>query len=140
MSNLKENKYLCIPSPISIKNSFKYLFARSAIIQHLLSTSKTVTKDDPFSIFQFRSPDDDGFQQYLARTRPYFVMCHNGADISKGGRIQFSLRGFIWRMVAAGYNIALINEVEFRDSKVRQRSKRKPRLILCNEADKGYRS
>lgn len=45
-------------------------------------------------------------------------MCHDGIDGLKNKLLRFVTKGFIWRMVTAGYSVALINDVEFRDSKV----------------------
>lgn len=45
-------------------------------------------------------------------------MCHDGTDGLKSRSLRFITKGFIWRMVTAGYSAALINDVEFRDSKV----------------------
>lgn len=49
-------------------------------------------------------------------------MCHDGINDLKDGLkntlLRFVARGFLWRMVTAGYSVALINDVEFRDSKV----------------------
>lgn len=45
-------------------------------------------------------------------------MCHDGAGGLKSKMFRFLMKGFVWRMVTAGYSVASINEVEFRDSKV----------------------
>lgn len=45
-------------------------------------------------------------------------MCHDGAGSLKNKTFRFLMKAFVWRMVTAGYSIASINGVEFRDSKV----------------------
>lgn len=66
----------CIPcSPAAEQNAWKYLFARSAIIEHM----KRI--DHPQGlVFTFEDLTDPKFQRYLDSTRPYFVMCHDGTD------------------------------------------------------------
>ncbi|KAG0641019.1 hypothetical protein HOY80DRAFT_902973 [Tuber brumale] len=68
----------CIPfSPTAEQNAWKYLFARSAIIEHM----KRV--DHPQALVStFESLADPEFLRYLDITRPYFVMCHDGADVN----------------------------------------------------------
>lgn len=45
-------------------------------------------------------------------------MCHDGTGGLKGKMLRFLMKAFVWRMITAGYSVASINEVEFRDSKV----------------------
>ncbi|CAZ81942.1 unnamed protein product [Tuber melanosporum] len=66
----------CIPfSPTAEQNAWKYLFARSAIIEHMKHI------DHPQGLVSsFESLADPEFRRYLDSTRPYFVMYHDGAD------------------------------------------------------------
>ena len=94
----------------------------------------------PINIQTFDSIRDVSFQRYLIDTGVYFVMCHDGANvepttstegsISQAGddsaRIEAQemsrktrLRAMIFTLINQGYNIALINGLEFIDTKVR---------------------
>ena len=83
---------------------------------------------------------DVSFQRYLIDTGVYFVMCHDGANIDPITSTEASLRqvgddlarietqeksrktrlrGIIFTFLNQGYNIALINGLEFIDTKAR---------------------
>ncbi|RPA99632.1 P-loop containing nucleoside triphosphate hydrolase protein [Choiromyces venosus 120613-1] len=148
----------CIPcSPTAEQNAWKYLFARSAIIEHM----KRI--DHPLGlVFTFESLADPKLRQYLDSSRPYFVMYHDGADASQfqkahkrpdwevkyagerennnntedkdatdtppaeyvdssigGGFNQEGLlKTGIREWMSLGFNIALMNEILFKDSKI----------------------
>lgn len=116
----EEHSYFCVPSRASKASGHNYLFARSAVIRHLVSVAESprVPAEDPFRVFQFQSAADAGFQAYLETTRPYFAMSQHGEAGLKGKALRFLMKGFVWRMVTAGYSVALLGGVEFRDSKV----------------------
>ena len=88
----------------------------------------------------FDSMRDVSFQRYLIDTGVYFVMCHDGANVDTPTSTEASLcqigddlarietqeksrktrlRGMIFTFLNQGYNIALINGLEFIDTKVR---------------------
>ena len=88
----------------------------------------------------FHSIRDVSFQRYLIDTGVYFVMCHDGASVDRttstegsinqsgddSARIETqetsrktSFREMIFTLINQGYNIALINGLEFIDTKVR---------------------
>ena len=146
------NKNACVPcTPSGKENAWKYLFARSAIIEHL----KCIGPSEGF-VFCFESLGHADFRQYLEAARPYFVMCHDGAELAVYGEYQedgeeikepegeeddgdddlaeggdspdgaetgveqeMLLKRRILEWMSLGFNVALINELEFRDSKVR---------------------
>ncbi|KAH0606177.1 uncharacterized protein H6S33_003838 [Morchella sextelata] len=99
---------LCIPpTPTGAKNEWKYRFARSAIVEHLMGVEGLVSK--------FKSIDDMGFRRYLDDKRPYFVMAHDGGDSEDTRR---PLLESLKKLIDIGQNVALINECEFVDSKI----------------------
>ena len=83
----------CIPcSPTAEQNAWKYIFARSAIIEHM----KRI--DHPQGlVFTFESLADPEFRRYLDSTRPYFVMYHDGA----AGRIKKAIKKRDWEAEGA---------------------------------------
>ncbi len=93
----------------------------------------------PINIQTFDSMQDFSFQRYLIDTGVYFVMCHDGANVdpttsNEGSKRQAGddsarietqemsrktrLRAMIFTLINRGYNIALINGLEFIDTKV----------------------
>ncbi|KAJ9659231.1 hypothetical protein H2198_003235 [Neophaeococcomyces mojaviensis] len=122
------NKDLCVPEAVSIPHRSKYLLVRAAIIRHLrVNLPKTLhnIKIDVFA--SWSSPE---FTEYLDNISPYFLMAHDGAhstsinakhlaeDSPALSPNQVRLRGMILSLAARGYNIALLNELEWHDTKV----------------------
>ncbi len=127
----------CVPRGVSSSNGFKYTLARAAIIRHL---SVHLPKSQPsIELHVFRSYFDPRFQQYLHASGVYFVMCHDGANPvpasqdhlilakSEAERTQIeheetsrklALRTMICWLIRQGYNVALINGLEWADTKV----------------------
>ena len=128
---------LCIPRAVSSSNGIKYLLARAAIIRHL---SLHLRKTQPsIELHTFQSFDDPGFRQYLNTSGIYFVMCHDGANPvrpsqdpsieakseSERARIEdqdesrkVAFRAMICWLINEGYHVALINGLEWADTKV----------------------
>lgn len=102
---------ICVPStPAGMKNAWKYRFARSVTVEHLMSVGS-----EQGLVSKFRDVKDMRFQRYLDDKRPYFVMCHDGAE-AKDARepLLESLKKFI----DIGQNVVLINECEFINGKI----------------------
>jgi oligoribonuclease (3'-5' exoribonuclease) len=57
------------------------------------------------------------FHQYVETYSVYFVMCHNGVLQDRRRLIDDTLR-VIGNMMTLGLDVAIINEIEWRDSKV----------------------
>ncbi|KAJ5431201.1 hypothetical protein N7445_008933 [Penicillium cf. griseofulvum] len=143
-----ENAPLCIPKGVHKDLHARYLLAREAIIQHLVSVR--VQPSQFFQALRFDSYQSDEFKAHLISSGAYLFMCHDGSFsdntasdidsndsesdsdssdfedgenkgslIDKRGEIsRFKLRTMIYWFVVHGYNLALINTVEFRDTKV----------------------
>ncbi|KAJ4411487.1 hypothetical protein N0V91_001271 [Didymella pomorum] len=134
-----EYQDLCVPQDASPAVSEKYLLARSAIIRHLQVNLRPVHPDIEIKVFS--SSTSEAFEEYLNTTDVYFVLCHDGAstrDVRKRQvfskelenlkgedksvqerheQYKASLRTFIYSMMQRGYSTALVNGVEFQDTK-----------------------
>ncbi|KAI9827474.1 MAG: hypothetical protein M1832_004824 [Thelocarpon impressellum] len=131
----EDNKHLCVPLHTSPLQQKKYLLARSAVIRHL--TENLRRTHSKIEIHSFRSVRQPAFQQYLHAAGVYFVLCHDGAHEAGGShklgsgtttpdaqykeldntkRLVF--RGMIRWFITHGFNVALVDGVEWRDTKV----------------------
>ncbi|EMD67323.1 hypothetical protein COCSADRAFT_110960 [Bipolaris sorokiniana ND90Pr] len=135
-----EHQEFCVPQDASPAVSEKYLLARAAIIRHLKVNLPDAVPET--EVHTFASVSSDEFAEYLRATDIYFVLCHDGAsftDIRKRmllhkdlgslkdevpgakGRHQSyksSFRTFIYSMMQRGYSAALVNGLEWQDTKV----------------------
>ena len=134
------HKELCIPRATPSVSRSKYLLARAIIIRHLevrLHLSHPTVK-----IYTFSSALDPLFQRYLNASGAYFIMTHDGANPSpadkdprlKGQKLDVEsiqseelrrrvmFRTTIFAAIDRGYNIALIDGLEWMDTKVRDHS------------------
>ncbi|CZS88239.1 related to SKI2-antiviral protein and putative helicase [Rhynchosporium graminicola] len=123
----EENSQLCIPPGVSAEHEARYLLARSVIKRHL--TRHLPSACPNVVINTFPALESAGFSEYLNSTPVYFVMTHDGSrreskksETSGNNRnekvAKASLRTMIWWFNTNGLNAALINRIEFRDSKV----------------------
>lgn len=102
---------LCIPSGLYHElTTAKFLLMRAVMIRHLQSQLKGHAF---IEIHVFTSLQETTFLDYLYNSRVYFVMCHGGA-----GSNQFYSQQIILSFVHYGFTIALINGIEWRDTKV----------------------
>lgn len=114
-----ENSELVACAASNKKHASKYKLAREVIIRHLKTN---LGKSHPhIDVRSFPSIHSVEFEDYLRTVNVYFVMCHNGALAAKGGNLESSSES--WLLLVKGfmnhrYNVALINEIEWRDSKI----------------------
>ncbi|KAI8933310.1 hypothetical protein NX059_009935 [Plenodomus lindquistii] len=135
-----EHQDLCVPQDASPDISEKYLLARAAIIRHLKVNLPEVNPDIEINLFA--STSSDAFAEYLRATDIYFVLCHDGAsfrdsqkrmlqqndlqalkdeDTSVQERHQeykATFRTFIYSLMQRGYSTALVNGLEWQDTKI----------------------
>jgi hypothetical protein len=135
-----QHRELCIPQSASDEVREKYLLARSAIIRHLRTNLKPVHTEIEVNVFT--SVTSDAFAEYLATTDLYFVMIHDGAEpgisrkrdlLSKNLdalededhddeeeklRTKIAFRQLIYWFMEQGISSALLNGLEWRDTKV----------------------
>ncbi|KAM0695476.1 hypothetical protein Q7P36_005835 [Cladosporium allicinum] len=123
------NRKLCIPAASDEQDASKYLLAREAIIRHLQTNLAQSHPNIKVSVFD--SYEGDDFLQYLESTSLYFMMTHDGASAidRKGKHLgqetqstavaqRLPLRRMLESFLSRGYNIALINGLEWMDTKV----------------------
>lgn len=93
----------------------------------------------PITLRVFESIHDPDFEHYLNGSGMYFMLCHDGANLANVGEEltppyedtvsrhcveaeEFArkviFRGMILSMIKRGYNVALINGLEWMDTKV----------------------
>ena len=125
------NRELCIPPHIAKEDYSKLLLTRAAIIRHLRTN---VAKGHPeLKVDVFESYEVDAFKSYMKTTGPYFIMTHDGAapvdrkakhmtedslPAAKPSIQRVALREQVLFFIEGGYNVALINGLEWRDTKV----------------------
>lgn len=109
------------------RDSTKYKLTRAAIIRHLKVNLATAFPEIKVSVFP--SMHDTAFTDYLHNSGMYFIMAHDAAipmhDVDKTAlkqqdvkHHQTVLRKMIITFIKHGYNVALINGLEWRDTKV----------------------
>lgn len=135
-----DHQDLCIPQGTPPADSERYLLARAAIIRHLKVNLQEVQPD--IKILTFQSSTSDEFATYLQETDIYFVLCHDGASSNDSQRRQAAqkdlkapeneekvvpdsghayktgFRTLIYGLMQRGYNTALLNGLQLRDTKI----------------------
>ena len=133
----ESNRECCIPRGIADVKRPRYLLARSVLKRHLVQHSSKAQQI--IEVRTFGSVCDIPFQEYLIDTGVYFFMCHDGANVFSMTTVEdhrhhnddnatmiearehtrkIRLRTMIYTLISQGYNIALINGLEFLDTKV----------------------
>ena len=131
------HKDLCVPRGVTTLGKSKYLLARAAIQRHLSINLREL--HPTLEIHLFTTEQDKAFREYLKSSGVYFVMCHDGANpvplsvdtLSPGATkeeqaeidAQETSRRVIFRrmicwLINESYNVALINGLEWADTKV----------------------
>ncbi|PQE07733.1 DEAD DEAH box helicase protein [Rutstroemia sp. NJR-2017a BVV2] len=82
-----------------------------------LQSNNIFNADYSNRILIFSSLDSEEFQDYLRTTPIHFVMAHDGTATTNK-LVKVVLRGMIWFFNTHKLNVALINRIEFRDTKV----------------------
>ena len=115
----------------------RYLLARAVLLRHLKAHLKASHPN--VQVHQFESPLDSNFQKYLNACGAYFIMTHDGANttpiekdplLKRLEQDKFALvedeelhrrkvfRASILAFITNGYNVALVNGLEWQDTKV----------------------
>ncbi len=116
---------LCIPPGTPDAKAHLYLFARSITIRHL--KAHLPRSHLSIDLQTFESVYDARFDTYLETSGAYFFLCHDGASSAIEHRLQkkhtfptkLLYRSMIYSLMKRGYNVALINGLEWMDTKVR---------------------
>ena len=125
----QSNRELCVPPGADDNTASKFTLARAVIIRHLRVNVAASHPD--ITVDEFPSYDSAEFATYIRHTSPYFVMMHDGAaaadrkgkhmvETDKRGapKSRTALREMIVNFIHRGYNVALVNGLEWRDTKV----------------------
>ncbi|KAK5987164.1 putative helicase [Cladobotryum mycophilum] len=108
-------RHLCVAS--ADENPHKYHLARAIIIQHLTRYAQSSAKGGTrASVLEFESPRSEDFIRYLKPLPIHFILCHEGDD--EDDMDTTLLRYMIYEFVARGKNVAVINSLEWKSSKV----------------------
>ena len=94
----------------------RYALGREVILQHLRTYLQG--KQPEIQVLQFPAVKSPEFQAHVQAHSVYFVMCHNGALRKSNIRDVRSMLYVIHNVVALGLDVAIINEIEWRDIKV----------------------
>ncbi|KAK6337775.1 hypothetical protein TWF696_001255 [Orbilia brochopaga] len=113
----EEHKFLTFNhATVAADRAWRFVLIREAFIRHL---EQSLAADNPVKVHWFQSTADAAFDRYLADAKPYFCMAHDAVAGMEGQREQHLLQcGLLWKMMRGGLNVALLDRVEFRDSKV----------------------
>ncbi|GFG16677.1 uncharacterized helicase C694.02 [Aspergillus udagawae] len=96
-------------------NRSKYQLAREIIYQHLKMHTQDQYPD--LQVLRFSSMRSPEFHQYVETYSVYFVMCRNGVLQDRRRLIDDTLH-VIGNMMTLGLDVAIINEIEWHDSKI----------------------
>jgi ATP-dependent RNA helicase DDX60 len=113
-----DHEQLCVPYFKAPEH--KYFLARSIIIKHLTQS----TPEKNVEVHLFDTLKDPEFRQYVNESGAYFVACCDGAKIKSARkrcrtRNREYLRGMIHHFMSNfGLDVALVNGLEWRDSKI----------------------
>lgn len=92
------------------KHPFKFKLARRILIQHL---TRSIVD---FKILEFDSFESQECRTYLANNAIHFILCDDGRGVGLEQTVR--LQHLIWKVVNSGRNVAIINSILWRSSKV----------------------
>jgi len=111
---------ICIPAQLQESSSLvsKYHLTREVLIQHL---SRPFNFGDGHSTslsHLFPGLESNSFRRYLEGNRLRFFL-GSGAHTGSGSKLGCETPlGILYRVASAGYHVAVIEEIEFKSSKV----------------------
>lgn len=157
-----EHEALCIPRKTPASNRHKYLLSRAILIRHF---QVHLPESNPsIELHIFSSVQDHEFKEYLTSSGAYFMLCHDGADPTAFNEAlssheednaekaqleeedlsrKVAFRTMICSLINQGYNVALINGLEWMDTKVHifsVHSRKRNRLFKSTGHDYGHRT
>jgi ATP-dependent RNA helicase DDX60 len=120
-----EHAPLCMPGEVTEHIRPRYILARSIIIRHI---ELRLPKSLGVEVLRFDSLYSHVFAQHLVASPVHFVMAHDGflplegkvgkETTEQSQQAKAMLRKGIFWFHTHRLNVALINQIEFRDSKV----------------------
>ncbi|TQS38013.1 hypothetical protein Golomagni_01491 [Golovinomyces magnicellulatus] len=123
----EENANLCIPAGTIAVNRSRYLLARCLIRRHLEAYLPNCHV--PIKVVSFQGLDCVQFEEYLSKSPVDFIMTHDGSNSNHSTgdgtsprenfqTLKHQFRIMIYRLNRRKLNVALINKIDFRDSKI----------------------
>ncbi|KAB2572793.1 putative helicase [Lasiodiplodia theobromae] len=114
-----DREHLCIPSHANETQSAKYRLARAVVIRHL--QANLTRGSSPMKLLVFPSLTSESFNTVLTTGSYMFVLMNDGAadacQCIPHMDANFDLRLAICSLITRGYSVALINGLEWRDTK-----------------------
>ncbi|QGJ02308.1 hypothetical protein CEK26_003752 [Fusarium fujikuroi] len=92
------------------KHPYKFKLTRRILIQHL---TRGIAD---FKILEFDSFDSQECRMYLANNAIHFMLCDDGRGASLDQSVR--LQHLIWKVISSGRNVALINSISWKSSKI----------------------
>ncbi|SCO58594.1 related to SKI2-antiviral protein and putative helicase [Fusarium fujikuroi] len=92
------------------KYPYKFKLTRRILIQHL---TRGIAD---FKILEFDSFDSQECRMYLANNAIHFMLCDDGRGASLDQSVR--LQHLIWKVISSGRNVALINSISWKSSKI----------------------
>ncbi|KAF5966917.1 dead deah box helicase [Fusarium coicis] len=92
------------------KHPYKFKLTRRILIQHL---TRSVFD---FKILEFDSFESQESRMYLTNNAIHFILCDDGRGASLDQSVR--LRHLIWKVISSGRNVAIINSISWKSSKV----------------------
>ncbi|KAG6978564.1 putative helicase [Fusarium oxysporum f. sp. conglutinans] len=92
------------------KHPFKFKLARRILIQHL---TRSIVD---FKILEFDSFESQECTTYLTNNAIHFILCDDGRGVGLEQTVR--LQHLIWKVVNSGRNVAIINSILWRSSKI----------------------
>jgi hypothetical protein len=92
------------------KYPYKFKLTRRILIQHL---TRSIVD---FKVLEFDSFESQERKTYLASNAIHFMLCDEGSEVDQEQTVR--LRHLIWKVVSSGRNVAIINLISWRSSKV----------------------
>ncbi|KAF5637108.1 dead deah box helicase [Fusarium sp. NRRL 52700] len=92
------------------KHPYKFNLARRILIQHL---TRSIAD---FKVLEFDSFESQECRKYLANNAIHFILCDDGRGVGLEHTVR--LQHLIWKVINSGRNVAIINSISWRSSKI----------------------
>uniref|UniRef100_A0A1Y1K1W7 ATP-dependent RNA helicase DDX60 PIN-like domain-containing protein n=1 Tax=Photinus pyralis TaxID=7054 RepID=A0A1Y1K1W7_PHOPY len=114
-----DHEELCVPRDVSDALASGYRLTRAILIKHLKQDTGSTDPAERSISLQFESIQSYEFQEYLTQNAIHFFLSLDGQGIdthSAANEIRYLK--FVYYLAHKGYNLAIINNLEFVSSKV----------------------
>ncbi|KAM0491235.1 hypothetical protein ACHAP8_010809 [Fusarium lateritium] len=107
----RDHENLCVPQQaVSSTKGAKHRLTRRILIQHFIKSNLD------FRIIEFDSLESNECQNYLSAHGVHFILCDDGraSTTDQATHLQY----LIWKVMASGRHVAIINSITWKSSKV----------------------